>query len=121
MFEGLDKLENLRIRTHSQGSHAGQRCLNGGCNDAVTDLLGQCQSPSRLAEMAERFGLSPEEITVKAHRAAGFGQFRMAIGNRIRGVVRRIERARRHGLRVTVAQAAGASRRSSRRLERAGC
>jgi len=115
MYEHLDAMENLKVRKHRHGADAGRRCLNGGCNDAVTDLLGQCQSPSQLAQIAGRFGLSAEEITCKAQRAVGFGQFRMAIGNRIRGIVRRIDRARRQGRPITVERAARPSRRPRQR------
>ena len=111
MFERLDTLENLRIRRHQKGDRAGRRCLNGGRNDAVTDLLAECQSASQLAAVAHRFGLSAEEILTKAARAASFGQFRMAIGNRIRGIVRRIDRARRRGRDMPLREAARPSRR----------
>ena len=124
MFERLDVLENLRVRRHREGDRLGRRCLNGGRNDAVTDILAECQSAAQLAAIAHRFGLSAEEILTKASRAASFGQFRMAIGNRIRGIVRRIDRARKRGrempLREAVRPSRGSAAPAGRRWRRDG-
>lgn len=102
MFEELDTMEHLKVRTEP----GGRRVTTGGRNDAITDLLGACQLPSQLAALARRFGLSVGEIRLKAERASGFGQFRMAVGNRIRGIVRRIDRSRRRGRSLSLAEAA---------------
>ena len=97
MFSYLDGMANLRVLRLGRNIGQARRRVTGGCNDAVTDLLASCQTPSELADMALRFGVPAEEISRRAGRAATFGQFRMAIGNRIRGVVRRLQRAGRQG------------------------
>ncbi len=58
--------------------------------DAITELLAKCQTPSELALLAYNFGCSAEEIHIKAQRASSFGQFRMAVGNRLRGICNRL-------------------------------
>jgi len=118
MFEHLDRMPNLRVLRQKGGDLRGPRRLEVGCNDAVTDLLGRCQSASELASVCLRFGIPPEEILRKARGAVSFGQFRMAVGNRIRGIVRRMDRARREGREMSLEEAARPTRKpKSRRVE----
>lgn len=75
-------------------------------NDAVTDLLARCQSASDLGRVAYAFGVAAAEIRGKAKAASGFGQFRVSLGNRIRGIAQRLERAKRRGSPLTIRAAA---------------
>ena len=101
-FSQLNQLEHLKVcRVSSE-----PRCFDVGLNDAITELLAQCQSPAELAMMAHRFGIEADEIYAKASRASGFGQFRMVLGRRVRGVAKRIDKARRSGLKWTLQKAA---------------
>ena len=119
MFEHLDGMEQLKVRRRGDGS--GRRHINGGCNDAVTDLLAKCQSASALAQLAHRFGIGAEEIHAKADRASSFGQFRMVLGNRIRGIVRRLDRARRRGKPLSLQEAARSRRRRQPSVPASAC
>jgi len=101
-FSPLDCLEHLAARR----ADGRRRVDDGGRNDAVGDLLAACQRPSDLAELACRFGLCPAEVRQKALAAASFGQFRMAVGNRLRGICGRTEQAPRRGRAVSLRRAA---------------
>ena len=95
MFSRLDTYKNLQVTARSRKTDS-----IDGRNDAVADLLSQCTYPSELARVAYRFGLTAFEIQMKAERASTFGQFRLAIGNRIRGIVSRLDRENRSGKRI---------------------
>ena len=101
MFARLDKLPNLRI-----SSSATSRTLHGGRNDGITDLLAKCSGPAEIAIMAHRFGISRAEISQKAKNASSFGQFRMAIGNKLRGICSRLEQSLRKGDKLSLKKAA---------------
>ena len=100
-FTSLDRIKRLRPLRRK-----GVRRTVCGMNDAVTDLLSRCQSVSDLAKVAYSFGVSAEEIRRKARSASGFGQFRVSIGNRVRGIAQRLERAKRRGVPLTIQAAA---------------
>jgi hypothetical protein len=85
----------------------GQRTVDMGARvDAVTDVFARCETPADLARLGCRFALTREEVLAKAERATGFGQFRMALGNRIRGICRRLELAQRRGREMSLLEAA---------------
>ena len=97
-FSQLDALPHLKHRS------AGRPLA--GRNDALTDLLSECYSPSELAVVAVKFGVREEEIHGTAVRSSGFGQFRMVMGNRLRGILIRLERSSRRGESLSILQAA---------------
>jgi len=86
VFEIIDTYRKLRTPARGRNPVA-----STSRNDAVSKLLATCQSPSELAKVAYRFGIPAPEIYDKAKSASSYGQFRMIIGNRIRGVVRRLK------------------------------
>ena len=92
MFARLNKRPNLKVCHTAIG-----RKLHGGRNDAVSDLLAGCSTPAKIAVIAHKFGISRNDINRNARNASSFGQFRMAIGNRLRGICTRLERAERNG------------------------
>ncbi|MBI5724584.1 MAG: hypothetical protein HZA50_11535 [Planctomycetes bacterium] len=82
------------------------RRIHAARSDAISDLLALCRDASQIAAVACTFGVSKKEILTKARRASSFGQFRMVIGNRMRGVAHRIAAARKKGIMISAAQAA---------------
>ena len=70
----------------------------GKASDALVETMKQIH--------VRWFGLTREEVLAKAARATGFGQFRMALGNRIRGICRRLELARRDAREMSLREAA---------------
>ena len=72
----------------------------------MTDLLAGCDSPTKIAQMAHKFGVDRADINQKAENASGFGQFRMAIGNKIRGICTRLEHAQKSGDKLSLKKAA---------------
>lgn len=52
----------------------------------VGDRLAKCQTAEEMATYAAKFGIRADEIATRAKSAPNFGQFRMTIGNRIRGI-----------------------------------
>lgn len=82
------------------------RRLHAARSDAISDLLALCRSASQIAAVASIFGVTKKEIVVKAQNASSLGQFRMVIGNRMRGIARRIAEAKRKGIIISAAQAA---------------
>ena len=101
VFAHLNKLPNLRVSKSPTG-----RNLHGGRNDAVTDLLAECDSPEKIAMVAHKFGVDRADINLKGKNASGFGQFRMAIGNKLRGICTRLEKSERKGERLSLKKAA---------------
>jgi len=106
MFERLDTLEQFRPNQCGKPVRATYRERKAVKKDGVAWILSECNSAHDIAIVAHRFGLSVEEIYATASRAASVGQFRMAIGNRIRGIIRRIDRARKGGRDITLREAA---------------
>ena len=101
MFAHLNNMPNLKVCHTITG-----RKLHGGRNDAVADLLAGCDSPTKIAQMAHKFGVDRADINRKAKNASGFGQFRMAIGNKIRGICTRLDRAQKSGEKLSLKKAA---------------
>lgn len=84
----LDKL--FRIRYASKNGHKRYICKNGKRRDAVGRILADCQAPSEIGAVAVVFGVGPKEVIRRGKNAPNFGQFRMVIGNRIRGELGKI-------------------------------
>jgi len=101
MFARFNRLPNLKVSKSPTG-----RKLHGGRNDAITDLLAGCDSPAKIAHVAHKFGMDRADINQKASNASGFGQFRMAIGNKLRGICTRLEHAQRSGKKLSIKKAA---------------
>lgn len=85
---------------------SGKRKTTVARQDAVSEKLAECTTPEQVVELAGDFGIRADELTERAKRAPNFGQFRMVIGNRIRGVVNRIARAEEKGEKLLVEVAA---------------
>ena len=84
----------------------GRRLCRNGMNDGVSTLLNDCDTVEEIIQLAGKFGLREEECAHRRDVAPTFQQFRMTIGNRMRGVLSRIRRARNRGEEITIAQAA---------------
>jgi len=95
-LKALDDLLFVRRLSGNGGKRRIRR--NGKRRDVVSRLLAKCQSASEMAELAVKFGMNPHEVMRRAKSAPNFGQFRMSIGNCIRGVISRevFQRHRNH-------------------------
>lgn len=82
------------------------RRIHAARPDAISDLLAFCRSASQIAAIASAFGLTKKEILGNARRASSFGQFRMVIGNRMRGIAKRVVAARKKGIILSAGKAA---------------
>jgi len=87
-FETLDRM--FRVRFASKKSKKRRVWRNGKRGDAIGRLLDQCQLPAEIGELAVKFGMHPDEVVSKAKSAPNFGQFRMVIGNCMRGIISRM-------------------------------
>lgn len=85
---------------------AGERKVSNARSDSVSENLGDCQTPEEIAAFAAQFGINQDEINERVEKAPNFGQFRMVIGNRIRGIVNRIAKAKEKGEKLSVEHAA---------------
>jgi len=75
-------------------------------HDAVADALAKCNSTLEIAALGVKFGLTEEEVKSRAASAKNFGLYRMTIGNRIRGIVSRIQKAAKKGIKLSQHDAA---------------
>lgn len=78
--------------------------------DKLATQMAECQLPSEIALLASKFGFEDKDIIQWAKDAPNFGMFRMRVGNRARGVMSRIARAKKAGQTMTVKEAAYAKR-----------
>jgi len=95
-------LPNLTANKNTKRRHV----TDHNRNDAIADALSKCENAADIAALGMKFGLTEQEVKTRAKSAPNFGQFRMVIGNRIRGVVRRISKAKKEGKKLTPAEAA---------------
>jgi len=102
MFKKLDEMENIRPKFRADG----RRRITVALPDEVSEQLNSMNTPSEIATWAVQFGITPEEILRRAEIAPNFGWFRMVIGNRVRGILRRLER----NPQLTLEKAANAAR-----------
>lgn len=79
---------NWGVRTRE-----GTRIASVGRGDRVAEELAKCSDVDSLVSFASEF-LDPAKIEVYRDRAPNFGQFRMVIGNCIRGAINRAQRER---------------------------
>ena len=82
-FKALNSLFHLRFA--SKNGSKRRICRNGKRRDPVSRILAKCQSPSEIGTAAVAFGVDSDEVMRRGKTAPNFGQFRMAIGNRMRG------------------------------------
>ena len=94
----LNNRKNLIVRTTSDG----ERRQIAHKADKVGDALAKCDTPAAVAKVAKEHGITEEEIVQRGKSAPNFGQFRMVLGNRIRGIKARMAKDKS----LTPAQAA---------------
>lgn len=102
-FTSLDKL--LPAKAACKGSTR-RRVTDKKRHDKTSEILDKCNSASEIADLAIKFGLTELDIRNRAKAAPGIGQFRMVMGNLIRGVVSRISKAKTKGVTLSVTDAA---------------
>ena len=102
-LSGLD-----RVLPHQAASKNSKRrhVTDHSRNDAVSDALSKCNSASEIGTLAMKFGITEAEVRQRAKSAKNFGLFRMAIGNRLRGITNRIAKAKRKSIKLSVSDAA---------------
>lgn len=105
-FKPLNDLPNLVVRTYKQGERAGIRKQSAARGDEISERLSACATPSDVADFASAVGLTNGEIAHRASNASNFGQFRMVIGNRVRGIIKVLEEAQKAGKVMSKEQAA---------------
>ncbi|MCK5612580.1 hypothetical protein KAR91_62490 [Candidatus Pacearchaeota archaeon] len=104
-FEKINKM--LPITLAGKGKAKTRKVATGRTvSDGLAKQMAECQLPSNLAMLASKFGFTDEDITRWAKEAPNFGMFRMRVGNRLRGVVTRIAKAKKSGVTLSVKDAA---------------
>lgn len=101
-FEALDALENLQVQTYKKGDRAGVRKTGDARNDEIAEHMAKLTKPSELGAFAHEFKVPAERIADLAKKSPNFGQFRMLMGNLVRGVVSRMQKAKDEGLKVSI-------------------
>lgn len=71
----------------------GERIASMGRGDRVAEELAACKDVDSLVAFASEF-IDKADVVAYLNRAPNFGQFRMVIGNRVRGAVNRESRER---------------------------
>lgn len=94
----LDKLEHLQPRILKKSK---TRRLSAAVEDRTAEELAAAEIPSEMGAIALKVGIRVEEVIERAEAAPNFGQFRMVLGNRIRGTIARIAEAKKSGEKVT--------------------
>lgn len=90
------------IRTDKKGS----RKVAEGRQDAISKGIANCATPEDFVKLGNKFGIREAEVVERATAAPNFGQFRMTMGNRLRGIVARLEEAKENGKKITAEEAA---------------
>lgn len=85
----LNDMDNLRRKTKKTTGER-RRTPNDTVADEVSSQLSAAETPSEMAQIAMEWGLSEDEVVGIATRAPNWGQFRMVVGNRLRGVQQRL-------------------------------
>ncbi len=70
----------------------GERKVGAGKQDSVTEELSKCENLDQMRDLASNFGITKKEMEHRVDAAPNFGQLRMVVGNRIRGVLSRMDR-----------------------------
>ena len=102
-FESLNKV--LPFNVAKKGSTR-RHVSDKNKNDAVAEALAKCDSTADVATLGVKFGLSDAEVTTRAKASKNFGLYRMVIGNRIRGIVAKVGKAKMGGKKLTLTDAA---------------
>lgn len=89
----LDKMKNLEVQTFKQGDRKGDRKLSEDKRDEIARAMAEATTPSEVGNLAAQFGIAPERIVGYGKKAPNFGQFRMTMGNLIRGATTRLSDA----------------------------
>ena len=100
------KLDKILVHVPAKKGSKKRHVSTGSVNDRIREAMNGCDSCSKLAKLAQKFGISGDEIMTRAKSAPNFGQFSMVIGNRLRGIVGRIAKAKKAGITLRVADAA---------------
>lgn len=103
-ISALDKMKNIAVRTKASG----ERRVTFSRNDKTAEALAKADTPAAMGKLAVQHGISVEEILERGRKSPNFGQFRMVLGNRIRGVVKR----RKENPSLSMADAANPPKRS---------
>lgn len=104
-FAKIDKV--LPITTKGKGTKKTRKiATERTVSDKISEEMAKCQKPSDLAMLASKFGFTDEDINRWAKEAPNFGMFRMRIGNRLRGVMGRIAKAKKKDITLSPKDAA---------------
>ncbi|KKM18772.1 hypothetical protein LCGC14_1662270 [marine sediment metagenome] len=104
-FAKIDKV--LPITMKGKGKKKTRRiATEKTVKDTLAESMAECQRPSDLAMLASKFGFTDEDINQWAKEAPNFGMFRMRIGNRLRGVIARIAKAKKRNITLSPKDAA---------------
>lgn len=101
-LNSLDKA----LPNRTAGKTKKRRVSDHSRSDKVAEALSKCDSASAIGNLAMQFGISEKEIRARAAAAPNFGQFRMVVGNRVRGIARRVAKAKQKGQKLTLTDAA---------------
>ena len=103
-FEKINKM--LPITLAGKGKNKTRRIsTDRTISDTLAKQMAECSLPSNIAMLASKFGFTDEDIIRWAKEAPNFGMFRMRVGNRLRGVVTRIAKAKKSGVTLSVKDA----------------
>ena len=102
----LARLDKLLVYTPAKKGSKKRHVSTGSVNDRIREEMNKCDSASKIAILAQKMGITGEELMTRAKSAPNFGQFSMVIGNRLRGIVTRLAKAKRAGKKLTVVDAA---------------
>lgn len=112
-FSKIDKI--LPVTLKGKGNKKTRRiATDRTISDKLADEMAACATPSALAMLASKFGFTDEDINKWAKDAPNFGMFRMRVGNRLRGVMARIARAKKSNITLSVKDAAYAKQSRSK-------
>lgn len=82
----LNSMKNIAPRVRKGD---GERRRTASRNDEIGKSMEAANNPEAVGKLAIRHGITEEEVFKRAKDSPNFGQFRMVLGNRMRGVVRR--------------------------------
>jgi hypothetical protein len=88
----LKALDKVLVPTKAGKDKKRRRVTKTHVHDKVAEALSKANSVSEIGAIAMKLGITADEIIQRANAAPNFGQFRMVIGNRIRGIARRIQK-----------------------------
>lgn len=86
-LKSLSGMANITVRTKANG----ERRRTVSVQDKLGKELADANTPIDMGKLAMKFGINEDEILTRAKSSPNFGQFRMVLGNRIRGISRRMK------------------------------